>query len=178
MMKSSRGWVPERMEKGLRGWMVMLIIVAYAPDARQHQRKLGLACPLSHTPAPFQTRSRTEGNVLSMSLKYNFEAERNPIILLRTKTSAQTKGNNERTPPVNAVASISNIKYVNWATIQNMTNGPWLRQAYNGLLLLVIKCFHLVQKFQIFLSHHLFHQIYGQRPPALRGKMLIFTLKS
>ena len=135
------------MEKGLQGWMAMLIIVAYAPDAHcsmldaqcskmvmliiivayapdahQHQRKLGLACPLSHTPAPFQTRLRTEGNVLSMSLKYNFEAERNPIILLWTKTSAQTKGNNESTPPLNTVASISNIKYVNWATIQNFTN--------------------------------------------------------
>ena len=115
--------MPEIMEKGLRGCMAMLIIVAYAPDAhcslldarcsmmvmliiavayapdaRQHQRKLGLACPLSHTPAPFQTRSRTEGNVLSMSLKYNFEAERGLIILLRTKTSAQIKATTNALP--------------------------------------------------------------------------------
>ena len=41
--------------------------------------------------------------------------------------------------------------------IQNMTNRPWLKQPYNGLLVLVIKCFHLLQKFQIFLAHHLFH---------------------
>ena len=33
-----------------------------------------------------------------MSQKYNFEAERNPIISLRGQRRCQTKGNNERTP--------------------------------------------------------------------------------
>ena len=74
-----------------KGWM--LIIVAFAPDARgcsdargclrRGNWKSRAPCPsVPPTPAPFQTRSRTEGNLLSMSLKYNLGGERNPIISL------------------------------------------------------------------------------------------------
>ena len=74
----------------------------------------------------------------------------------RTKTSVQTKATTNALPlwmqwPVFPTSNMS------IGAIQNMTNRPWLKQAYNGLLVLVIKCFHLLQKFQIFLAHHLFH---------------------
>ena len=170
-----RGWVPEGMWKGWmamliivaicvhllfvvgekcrKGWM--LIIVAYAPDARGEEIRSRVP-PVPTPPYLFKQKERF------CQCHWNTISEEKEIQLFRCtdKDVDSDKGDNERTPPVNAVASISSIKYVNWAAIQNMTNRPgWLRQAYNGLLVLVIKCFHRVQKFQIFLSPHLFRQV-------------------
>ena len=150
-----RGRVTERMEKGA-------YYCCFNMRRMLAQRKLEVACPLFPSipptpPVPFQTRSRTEGNVLSMSLKYNFRAERNPIISLH----GQRRLDRQRQQRTHSqwwmqwpVFPTSNMSI---GAIQNMTNRPWLKQAYNGLLVLVIKCFHLLQKFQIFLAHHLFH---------------------
>ena len=147
-------------------------ILDYVPDARQ--RKLRVACslspplhPLSH-PCTFSNKIADRRKYFVNVTEIQFQRrKKSNYFAARTKTSTQTKATTNALPMVNAMASISNIKYVNWVAIQNMTNRPWLRQAYNGLLVLVIKCFHLVQKFQIFLSHHLFRQIYGQRPLLL-----------
>ena len=94
------------------------------------------------------------------------------------KDVCSDKGNNERTPQCECSGQYFQHQICQLAAIQNMTNRPWLRQPYNGLLVLVIKCFHLVQKFQIFLSHHSFHRIYGQRPLLGGGvvKMLLLTI--
>ena len=147
-------------------WKRMLIIVACAPDAPAEEIRSRVP-PVPTPPYLFKQKERF------CQCHWNTISEEKEIQLFRCtdKDVYSDKGDNERTPPVNAVASISSIKYVNWAAIQNMTNRPsWLRQAYNGLLVLVIKCFHLLQKFQIFLSHHLFQRGYSQGPLLWEAK--------
>ena len=73
----------------------------------------------------FKQDLATEGNVLSMSMRNTISTEKEIQLFRRRadKDVRSDKSDNERTPLVNAVASISNIKYVNWAAIQNMING-------------------------------------------------------
>ena len=64
----------------------------------------------------FKQDLATEGNVLSMSMRNTISTEKE-IQLFRRRADKDVrpdKSDNERTPLVNAVASISNIKYVNW----------------------------------------------------------------
>ena len=110
-----------------KGWM--LIIVAFAPDARGCLRRGNWKsrAPRHSLPTPacafsnkITHRRKSFVNVTEIQFQ---RRKKSNYFAARTKTSTQTKATTNALPMVNAVASISNIKYVNWAAIQNMING-------------------------------------------------------
>ena len=112
-------WVPERMDAYycccLCACCCLLvkkdanIIVACAPDAPAEEIRSRVP-PVPTPPYLFKQKERF------CQCHWNTISEEKEIQLFRCtdKDVYSDKGDNERTPPVNAVASISSIKYVNW----------------------------------------------------------------